>query len=231
MAPASPGNAVCYLFVDTETTGTFRFGRPPPRPVEVACLVCEVSGEVVERGERIVRPDDFTVQAVASRIHGITTGYARQAGVSVLEALEALCLAASRSSTVVAHNSRFDRAVIAEEGRRNGVPAPLSNLPGICTMGSTAPVCGIRRVGGGDYKWPALSELYRSLFGVTYERSVHRAADDVEACAWAWSRERLIKTPPDHPNRPPPPGWENLRTNPPHPPAPATPPRPHQNSL
>jgi len=60
-----------------ETTGTFRFGRPPSRPVEVACLVCEVSGEVVERGERIVRPDDFTVQAVASRIHGITTGYAR----------------------------------------------------------------------------------------------------------------------------------------------------------
>jgi len=183
MAPASPGNAVCYLFVDTETTGTFRFGRPPPRLVEVAWLVCEVSGEVVERGERIVRPDDFTVPAGASRIHGITTGYARRAGVSVLEALEALCLAASRSSTVVAHNLRFDRAVIAEECRRNGVPDPLSNLPGICTMESTASVCRIRRVGGGGYKWPALSELYRSLFGVTYERSVHRAADDVEACA------------------------------------------------
>jgi len=38
------------LFIDTETTGTFRFNHPPPRLVEVAWLVCEESGEVVERG-------------------------------------------------------------------------------------------------------------------------------------------------------------------------------------
>lgn len=171
------------LFIDTETTGTFRFNHPPPRLVEVAWLVCEESGEVVERGERIVRPDDFTIPAGASRIHGITTGYARRAGVSLLEVIEALSIAATRSSTVVAHNLRFDRAIIAGECRRKRVPDPLSTLPGICTMESTASVCRIRRGGGNGYKWPTLSELYASLFGVPYEGAVHRASADVEVCA------------------------------------------------
>ncbi len=181
MVPASSGNAGKYLIIDTETTGTLKTGRPPPRLVEVAWLVCDAMGEVVERGDRIIRPDSFTIPVNASRIHGITTGYARRTGVPVREALEALSLAANKSSAIVAHNLRFDLAVLAGECRRVGVPDPLTTLPGICTMESTSSLCKIRR--GSGYKWPTLSELHQTLFSLPYEGAAHRAAGDAEACA------------------------------------------------
>lgn len=180
MVPESPGGTGNYLFVDTETTGTLKAGRPPPHLVEVAWLICDNTGEVVERGGRIVRPDGFTIPASASRIHGVTTDYARYAGVPLRDALDALALAANRGSVLVTHNLRFDLAVIAGECRRIGIPDPLSALPGICTMESTASFCRIRR--GSGYKWPTLSELHQALFGIPCE-DAHRAASDAEACA------------------------------------------------
>ncbi len=180
MVPEPSGNAAKYLIVDTETTGTLKTGRSPPRLVEVAWLVCDAMGEVVGRGDRIIRPDGFTIPVSASRIHGITTGYARQAGVPVREALDALSSAANEGSAIVTHNLRFDLAVIAGEYRRIGVPDPLVALPGICTMESTASLCRIRR--GNGYKWPTLSELHQTLFGIPCE-DAHRAAGDAEACA------------------------------------------------
>ncbi len=177
MVPVPPGD---YLVIDTETTGRYKVGCSPPRLVEVAWLLCDATGEVIERGDRTVRPDGFTIPASASRIHGITTGYALRAGVPIREALDALTRAADKSPLIVAHNLRFDRAVIAGECRRVGVPDPLAALPGICTMESTASFCKLRR--GSGYKWPTLSELHQTLFGLPCE-GAHRAAGDVEACA------------------------------------------------
>lgn len=170
MVPAPRGN---YLIIDTETTGRFEVGRSPPRLVEVAWLLCDATGEVMERGDRIIRPDGFTIPVSVSRIHGITTGYARSAGMPLREALGILSPVAGESSVVVAHNLRFDRAVVAGECGRIGVPDPFAALSGICTMESTASLCGIRR--GSGYKWPTLSELHQTLFGSPCE-GVHRAA-------------------------------------------------------
>uniref|UniRef100_UPI0025E83FF3 3'-5' exonuclease n=1 Tax=Methanoculleus sp. UBA208 TaxID=1915494 RepID=UPI0025E83FF3 len=181
MVAEPSGNRGTYLIVDTETTGTLKTGRSPPRLVEIAWPVCDVVGEVLERDDRVIRPDGFTIPVSASRIHGITTGYARRAGVPVREALDALSLVANKSSTIVAHNLRFDLAVIAGEYRRVGVPDPLAALPGICTMESTSSLCKIRR--GSGYKWPTLSELHQTLFSHPYEGAAHRAAGDAEACA------------------------------------------------
>jgi DNA polymerase III epsilon subunit-like protein len=180
MVPELSEDAGTYLIFDTETTSIFRTGGSPPRLVEMAWLICDARGGVVERGNRVVCPEGFTIPGSASRIHGITTGYARMVGVSVREALGDLALVAKESSAIVTHNLRFDLAVIASECRRIGVPDPLAALPGICTMESTAPFCRIRR--GNGYKWPTLSELHQTLFGVPYA-GVHRAASDAEACA------------------------------------------------
>jgi len=180
MVPDPSSDSQKYLILDTETTGTIRAGHPPPRLVEVAWLICDALGTIEERDERVVRPDGFAIPVNAARVHGITTGYARQVGVPLREALAALGLATGESSLVVAHNLRFDRAVIAGECRRTGVLDPLATLPGICTMESTAAFCRIRRATG--YKWPTLAELHQTLFGVPCERA-HRAVGDAEACA------------------------------------------------
>lgn len=180
MVPEPSGDAGKYLIIDTETTGTLIAGRSPPRLVEIAWLICDDMGEIIERGDRIICPDRFTIPLSASRIHGITTDFALKAGVSVREALDALSLAADKSSLVVAHNLRFDHTIIAGECRRIGIPDPLVALPGICTMESTAAFCRIKRRSG--YKWPMLSELHRALFGVPCGNA-HRATNDAEACA------------------------------------------------
>lgn len=180
MVPAPSENAENYLFIDTETTGTLKTGRSPPRLVEIAWLVYDVGEEIVERGDRIIYPEGFTITLSASKIHGITTGRARQVGVPLREALAAFFLAANKGTVIVTHNLRFDLAVIAGECRRISAPNPLAALPGICTMESTASFCGIRR--GNGYKWPTLSELHQTLFGIPCE-NVHRAAGDAEVCA------------------------------------------------
>lgn len=169
-----------YLFLDTETTGMIRIGQPSPRLVEVAWLICDTEGTILERDEYVIRPDGFTIPQVATSVHGITTDYARSVGVPLQKSLEALSLCAGNCTLIVGHNVKFDLAIIAGECRRIGVVDPLATLPSVCTMEATAAFCGMRR--GNGYKWPTLSELHQKLLGVSYEHN-HRAANDVKACA------------------------------------------------
>jgi len=180
MVPAPSGNAEDYLFIDTETTGTLKMGHSSPRLVEIAWLIYDAGGEIIEGGDRIIYPEGFTIPLSASKIHGITTRCARQVGVPLREALATFFLAANKGTVIVTHNLRFDLAVIAGECRRIGVSNPLTALPGICTMESTASFCGIRR--GNGYKWPTLSELHQALFDIPCANA-HRAAGDAETCA------------------------------------------------
>ncbi|MDG6249200.1 3'-5' exonuclease [Methanocalculus sp.] len=169
-----------YLFLDTETTGMIRIGQPSPRLVEIAWLICDTEGTILERDEYVIRPDGFTIPRTATSVHGITTDYARRVGGSLQNSIEALSLCAGNCSLIIGHNVKFDLAIIAGECRRIGVLDPLAMLPSVCTMEETAAFCGIRRMNG--YKWPTLLELHLKLFGRPYENT-HRAANDVMACA------------------------------------------------
>ena len=169
-----------YLFLDTETTGMIRIGQSSPRLVEVAWLICDIEGTILERDEYVIRPDGFTIPRTATSVHGITTDYARRVGVSLLTALEVLSLSAGNCSVIIGHNVKFDLAIIEGEYKRIGVLDPLAKLSSVCTMKSTAAFCGMQRMNG--YKWPTLLELHLKLFGRPYEHT-HRAANDVAACA------------------------------------------------
>jgi DNA polymerase III epsilon subunit-like protein len=168
------------LVVDTETTGRFVSGRPPPRLVAVAWVLCDGRGAPVD--ERAVGgvPAGFSIPQAAVEVHGITTADARREGVALLDALAALAHAAARAELVVAHNLAYDRRIIAGECERAGCADPLAPLPGWCTMEGSTRFCGIRRRGG--YKWPTLSELHLALFGCPYG-GAHRALEDARACA------------------------------------------------
>ncbi|NVO67730.1 3'-5' exonuclease [Methanofollis tationis] len=168
------------LVIDTETTGRFVSGRPPPRLVEVAWVLCDGCGSLLAECAMVVVPAGFCIPRSAVEVHGITTMEARREGVALLDALAALAHAAARADLVVAHNLAYDRRVIAGECELAGCADPLASLPGWCTMEGSAAFCGIRR--GGGYKWPTLAELHQALFGCPYE-GAHRALEDARACA------------------------------------------------
>lgn len=183
-----PGIFGMYLFVDTETTGLpDRWDAPWedvgnwPRMVELAWLLCDEGGSVIDGMSTLIIPCGFAIPAEAARIHGITTEMAEENGMLISQALEQFLAARSRARYLVAHNIDYDAAVIAAELVRSGLSLSPMKIPMICTMKQSATFC---RIPGryGQYKWPTLGELYSHIFGHQHEQ-VHRGKGDVKACA------------------------------------------------
>jgi DNA polymerase III epsilon subunit-like protein len=177
-----------YLFVDTETTGLpGRWDAPWddvgnwPRMVELAYLLCDEGGRVIDGMSTLIIPGGFAVPAEATSIHGITTEKAGENGIPVRQALEQFLAARTQAGYLVAHNIDYDVAVLAAELVRSGLPLSPMTIPMICTMKQSATFC---RIPGryGQYKWPSLSELHSHLFGHRPDQA-HRGKDDVMTCA------------------------------------------------
>lgn len=188
----SPHTPVHFLFFDTETTGVpTRRGAPPseseawPHVVQLAWLLTDDRGRAVERETRLIAPDEFEIPPDATRVHGITTEYARIHGEPLSTVLHRFALALTRADLLVAHNISFDLPVLqAEFYRLHGSAGPgvMLRTPGFCTMRSATEVCRIPSRFGSGFKWPSLDELHRFLFAKGFE-DAHDAAADVDACA------------------------------------------------
>ena len=77
-----------YLFFDTETTGLPKNWKAPitdlnnwPRMVQLAWLLYDNSGTLLNKEAYIIRPDGFTIPEESCRVHGITTQRALDEGV------------------------------------------------------------------------------------------------------------------------------------------------------
>ncbi len=185
-----------YLFFDTETTGL-----PPdwnatvtnttnwPRMVQLAWLLYEPTGKLVESDSHIIFPEGFTIPRDATALHGITTKMAVDQGENLTTILELLDTLVAEATLLVAHNMRFDEKIIGAEFIRNKMNNALAGKPKICTMESATPFCGIP--GRYGYKWPKLSELHYKLFREYFDEA-HNAAVDIAATAKCfWELRRL----------------------------------------
>ena len=189
-----------YLFLDTETTGLPRSWRAPvselenwPRLVQIAWARFDARHRHLQTKACIVRPEGFTIPREAQRVHGISTKRAIAEGRPLPGVLRRFAAAAAKARVVVAHNLRFDEAVIAAEFLRLGLGVPLAGKRRVCTMLEATDYCGIPSWRG--YKWPTLSELHASLFGLELEEA-HNAEADVTTCAKCFfelKRRRIIK--------------------------------------
>ena len=84
-----------YLFFDTETTGLPKRWNAPvtdlenwPRLVQLAWIMYDDRGNMLESRDVIVKPEGFTIPPEASRVHGITTLVAREKGEPLQEVME-----------------------------------------------------------------------------------------------------------------------------------------------
>ncbi len=192
-----------YLFFDTETTGLpLNWNAPAsntsnwPRMVQLACLLTDPNGTIIEQRNFIIKPEGYTIPSDASNIHGITTERANREGLDLNASLTDFNALLARATHLVAHNMEFDEKIVGAEYHRKFGADPLTSKTKFCTMKSPRVIehCSIPPFRYGSYKWPKLSELHTKLFGVDFDEA-HDASVDIQAtarCFFELKRIRII---------------------------------------
>jgi DNA polymerase III epsilon subunit-like protein len=179
-----PGNLIIF---DTETTGkpidfNVSYSTPGnwPRLVQIAWIKIAPNGKEINRASYIVCPSDFKIPEEATKIHGISHQQACNLGIKIDDVVNRFNDDLMDCRYLVAHNIAFDFNVIGAEMFRLGRLEQLKAKEQICTMRLSTNYCKL--IGSyGQYKWPKLSELYRTLFmKEVIER--HDALYDAEIC-------------------------------------------------
>lgn len=176
-----------YLFFDTETTGLPKNYKAPvddlenwPRLVQLAWLIYDEQGKELSQGNRIIKPEGFTIPTQASNVHGITTEKALAEGLDLSEVMQEFAEEVKNSKLLVAHNMSFDEKIVGAEFLRKKIEHDLFSTSRFCTKEASTDFCAIPGYYG--YKWPTLSELHIKLFNEDFE-GAHDALVDVRACA------------------------------------------------
>jgi DNA polymerase-3 subunit epsilon len=196
------------LFFDTETTGLPDFRSPADDPrqphlVQLAALLTEEDGTERATLSILVQPPEAGIPAEAAAVHGITTETAARCGFSNARAVAMWDELAGRAALLVAHNIRFDLAVMATawrrvlSTRRPDMKAEHGERARFCTMDAAAPIVNLpptpRMLAAGFSrpKAPKLEECIRHFFSEELA-GAHDALADVRACARVFFHLRQI---------------------------------------
>lgn len=198
-----------YLFFDTETAGLPPKGKYDvpvtnpdfwPRLVQIAWILTDKEGNVLNRKSKIIYPNGFSIPASATAIHHITTEHAMQVGEPLRDVLGEFMRDLLKAEKIVCHNVEFDQHIVGAELYSMDMDyKALMDKSSICTKTSKSIIdyCALPNPNEGydDYKWPKLSELYRKLFNRDFE-DAHDALADITAtkdCFFELKRRGIIK--------------------------------------
>lgn len=190
------------LFFDTETTGVPKNYKAPhtdvenwPRLVQLGFVVYDTldGGECVEytSGERVVKPDGFSISPEVSKIHGITQEQADKDGLSVVDVLSEFRGWVEACDIIAGHNLNYDINVVNCEHYRlvqSGCMIMGKSLYDTMLKGTN--LCKIPG-NYGKYKWPKLYELYNHLFHEPLVQK-HTALDDIRQTAKCYFEMKRI---------------------------------------
>lgn len=169
-APPHPvTDAVRFAVVDVETSG---LSARRHQVLQVAVVVVDAAGEVVDSFESLVRPRYGLLSRVGPRrVHGITRWSLRNAP----RPHEVLVELAPRlaGAVVVGHNVAFDVAFLEQMAHRAGVPMVLG--PQLCTLRLSRSLDPERRL---RHRLSDLCDRYD-----VHHRRPHNAWDDAAATA------------------------------------------------
>jgi len=196
------------LFLDSETNGLPTNRYAPftatecwPRLIQLSWQVIDTdSWTVLERHNYFVKTD-APWNAEAERIHRIPESLVARTGKTPSEVLADLAASIQNVDKIVCHNLAFDKTVVLAEAQRlyeagTGVrPNTIWSKPDLCTMVATKGFCRIPFNDGRGMKFPKLEELYKCIFGVTYDVSgadLHDASNDV-SCLVICVRELVAR--------------------------------------
>ena len=154
-----------FLIYDTETTGLPRDWKAPltdsdnwPRLVQLAWQLHDGRGRLISRGNRIVRPDGFSIPFNATKVHGISTERAIEEGLPLADVVAEFNETLQQATHVMGHNIEFDINIVGAELHRLGLPVDgLLEKPLIDSKDEATNYCAIPGGRGGGYKWPSLT--------------------------------------------------------------------------
>jgi len=140
----------------------------------------------------IIKPDGYEIPEESTKIHGITTEYALDHGVSLSYTFNEFFRDVFDCEKIIGHNIFFDTSIIKSNILRllhndhltsvlviNKVCKLLSKEKRIDTMMKTIKFCNIKQPETKRLKFPSLVELYKKLFNESF--NAHNAKDDVLA--------------------------------------------------
>ncbi|WP_405118785.1 3'-5' exonuclease [Pseudomonas leptonychotis] len=176
-------SALIHAF-DTETTGLPDWKNPSeaghqPHIVEIASLLCDAEGNVIDRFQAIVRPNGWEVTPELTAIHGISHEQAMDEGIPEIEALDGFLALHARAGIRAAHNATFDDRIIRIAMSRYHSKELADSFKETTEKYCT---CNNSRVQVGLGKLPTLGEAYKHFFGQDLVEA-HRAMPDAQACA------------------------------------------------
>ena len=137
-----------FLFFDTETTGLPQRWNAPvtdvdnwPRLVQLAWIMCDDKGNIIEECSDIIKPEGFSIPVEASRVHGITTIKAQEEGQDLLSTLELFSDKIDVAYALIGHNISFDECIVGAEFERKRMMTSLFLKPKYCTMKMSTNYC------------------------------------------------------------------------------------------
>ena len=165
-----------FLVNDTETTGfpsDTKAARDPSqgRVIQSAYILADRTGRHLAEVCLLIRPDGWKVQPGAFTVHGISDEICEQYGVSSRHHFETFLELASRATTFVSHNKKFDWRMLSIEAEAHGLKMPVFKKA-ICTMSDTGRGVGHR----------SLAKVYQHFTGYVMSEDAHDAMVDVWAC-------------------------------------------------
>ena len=196
------------LVFDTETTGLPKTQIISPETLNTWPHIVQFSyvifdtdtNKIVKIKDCIIKvPDNVTISAENSKIHGITTEISLTKGVSLKPVLEEFFEDLNTADHIVGHNVSFDINMIKAEINRlildtldvNEVVnlheclTMLKTSNNIyCTMQESIELCAIEmkdKFGRPYKKFPKLVELYQKMFNIT-PKNLHNSLNDVIVC-------------------------------------------------
>ena len=118
-----------YLIFDTETTGLPNNWKAPltdfdnwPRLVQLAWQLHDIKGDLIEKNNLIIRPDNFDIPYNSTKIHGITNEIAQRKGLDIDDVLEQFIQTLEKTNILVGHNVEFDNNIVLCEFIRKNLP-------------------------------------------------------------------------------------------------------------
>lgn len=191
------------LFYDTETTGLPLFNEPSedarqPHIVQLAALLVDLEKRcVLGSFDLTIMPDGWEIPEEVTKIHGITTEYARSCGVDEALAVELFLELWAQSDLRIGHNEQFDARIVRiamlrhQKRLYNWSADDWKKGRAECTQQLATPILKLpptdrmRAAGRTHYKSANLREAYLHFYGSELI-GAHSAMADAQACQYVY---------------------------------------------